>query len=120
MLHNQRIWSLSSIAKPEELVNKLVQYTWTGCQAFELDGFIFANDSTSPDGAQEYAVLRAATNGNELIQFESITFSWCDEIQASAIVLRLLAGDCDYFTYGRVLRDRFQAASEHGLCPLCT
>ncbi len=119
MLHSKRIWTLSSIASAEELAEKLVQYTWTGCQSFSLGDYIFANDSTSPDGAQEYAVLKAAEDGDMLVQIESITFSWCEEVQALAIVLRLLAGDCDSMVFDRVARCRFQTASEHGICEQC-
>ncbi|MEQ1829925.1 MAG: hypothetical protein ABL921_28440 [Pirellula sp.] len=119
MLHSKRIWSIASVATAEELASKLVQYTWTGCQAFQLDGYIFANDSTSPDGAQEYAVLRATGAGDELVQVESITFSWCDESQSLALILKVKAGDCDSYVYDRVSRNRFQTASEHGVCGLC-
>lgn len=51
MLHRRRIWNISPIASAQELASPLTQFTWTGCQAFELQGLIFANDSTSPDGA---------------------------------------------------------------------
>ena len=119
MLHSKRIWTVSAVATAEDLASKLVQFSWTGCQAFVLSGYIFANDATSPDGAQEYAVLRASEEGNELVQIESITFSWCDEVQALAIVSRLIAGECDSIVYGHVSRSRFQTASEHNVCGLC-
>lgn len=120
MLHSKRIWTLSTVASAEELAHKLIHYSWTGCQAFQLGGYLFANDSTSADGAQEYAVLRpSAADGNELVQVDSITFSWCTEVNALEIILRIIAGDYDSIVYGSVSRSRFQSASEHGVCWLC-
>ncbi len=119
MLHSKRIWSVSFVASAEVLAHKLVHYTWTGCQAFQLGSYLFANDSTSADGAQEYAVLRASSGDEELVQVESITFSWCDDVKALEMVLRILAGDCDSIIYGTASRSRFQPASDHGVCCLC-
>lgn len=119
MLHSNRIWSISAVASAEELAHKLVHYSWTGCQAFQLGSYLFANDSTPADGAQEYAVLRATGDGQELVQIESITFSWCTDVKALEILHRILAGDCDSIVYATVLRSRFQSASEHGVCFLC-
>ena len=50
MLHKNRVWSISHVCSADELATKLAQFTWTGCLAFQLNQFIFANDSTSPDG----------------------------------------------------------------------
>lgn len=119
MLHNKRIWSLIAVATAEELAHKLVHYTWTGCQSFGLHGYIFANDSTSADAAQEYAVLKRFSGEQELLQIESITFSWCDEIRSLALIQQVTAGDLDSIVYGRVSCDRFQTVQEHGHCPLC-
>lgn len=119
MLHSKRIWSVSIVATADDLAQRLVQYTWTGCQAFQLGHYIFANDSTSSDGAQEYAVLRASDVGADLVQIESITFSWCTEAHALALISQILAGECDSFVYTTVSRGRFQAFAEHGVCGLC-
>lgn len=119
MLHSKRIWSLSAVTTAEELAHKLVHYTWTGCQSFQLSGYIFANDSTSADGAQEYAVLKRVEGEQELLQVESITFSWCDEMQSLALILQIAAGELDSTIYGRVSSSRFQTVAEHGHCPLC-
>ncbi len=119
MLHNQRIWSLSAVVTAEELAHKLTHYTWTGCQSFQLNGYIFANDSTAADGAQEYAVLKRFKGEHELLQVESITFSWCDEVQSLALILRIADGELDSIVYGRVSSYRFQTVAEHGLCQLC-
>jgi len=52
MWHSNRSWSLQTIDSRERLAFKLAHLTWTSCQAFQVDGYIFANDSTGPDGAQ--------------------------------------------------------------------
>ena len=119
MLHKRRTWSVSSVDSAEELALKLTQYTWCGCNAFLLAGYLFANDSTCADGAQEYAVLRADAQASELMQIESITFSWCTTEQALEFIQRILAGEFDAIVYSRVSRDRFQTSREHGTCHLC-
>ncbi len=119
MLHRTRIWSLQAIDEAERLAYKLSNVSWTCCQAFELKGYIFANDATSADGAQEYAVLRATRDCPELIQIESITFSWCNEGQALELIKAVCAGDFDSNELGKVERIRFEATSEHGFCIHC-
>ncbi len=121
MLHSKRIWRLVAVESPEMLAQKLTQITWTGCSAMELRGYLFANDSTSPDGAQEYAILKPHGSGRELVQIESVTFSWCREDRALELIRQICAGEFDAFAseYGRVAWSRFQTAAEHGFCGLC-
>lgn len=121
MLHSKRIWSVTAVETPMDLAQKLTQFTWTGCQAMELQGYLFANDSTSPDGAQEYAILKPHEDGRELVQIESITFSWCKEDRALELIEQICAGKFDGFAFehSRVSRSRFQTPSEHGYCSLC-
>ena len=121
MLHNKRIWSVVGIESQDVLAQKLAQFTWTGCSAMELQGYLFANDSTSPDGAQEYAILKPHGDGRDLVQIESITFSWCKEDRALELIEEICAGKFDGFAFehGRVSRSRFQTPSEHGYCGLC-
>ena len=80
MLHSDRIWNVSEVRSPEELAKNLTQTTWCCCQAFQKAGhsqYIWLNDSTSPDGAQEFAVCRIDSIGG-IRQIESITFGWWD------------------------------------------
>ncbi|MEQ1830718.1 MAG: hypothetical protein ABL921_32505 [Pirellula sp.] len=119
MLHRNRTWSLQAIDGAERLACKLSHVTWTCCQAFELKGYIFANDATSADGAQEYAILRATRDCPELIQIESITFSWCTEQGAFELIKAVCAGDFDGDGFCHVARDRFQTMSEHISCGHC-
>ena len=119
MLHRSRIWSVTSVTSADELAEKLTEHTWTCCQAFELQAYIFASDATCGDGAQEYAVLRREATFGEYVQIESITFSWGSEEQALALIQRITTSEFNSFIYGRVLARRFQSPREHGHCALC-
>jgi hypothetical protein len=49
------------------------------------NGYLFLNDSFSPDGAQEYGVFKISNK--QFIQIESITVSWCSsELSLEAIL----------------------------------
>jgi len=119
MLHRTRTWSLQAIDEAERLAYKLSNVSWTCCQAFALKGYIFANDATSADGAQEYAILRATRSCPGLIQIESITFSWCTEERALELIKAVCAGDFDGNGFCQVARDRFETVSEHSFCMHC-
>jgi hypothetical protein len=71
MMHARRRWSLCPVNTAEELAEKLTGQTWTLCTGWGHAGLWYLNDSTSEDGAQEYAVV---CRGH---QIESITFGWC-------------------------------------------
>ena len=75
--------------------------------AFELHGYLFANDSTCADGAQEYAVLRTSVDNDSLKEIESITFSWCSERRALELIHQVCSGDSDGANYGLMERERF-------------
>lgn len=119
MLHKQRTWTVAEVLSPEDLAEKLTQHTWCCCNAFRLQGYIFANDSTCEDGAQEYGILRPDTDGPDLVQIESITFSWCTFGSALKLIRQVIAGDFDAERYSRVQRDRIQTPEEHGRCQFC-
>lgn len=90
MMHQSRRWGISPVESPEELAQKLTASTWTLCQGFSLAGYLFLNDSTGPDGAQEFAIVKP-TNGS-FLQVESITFSWTTEAKALRLIKEALAG----------------------------
>jgi virulence-associated protein VapD len=104
MLHKNRIWNVVDVT-PEELEDKLVNYSWTLCTGFRLpDGTLWLNDSTGEDSAQEYAVIK------DNIQLESITVSWCD-IDS----IRRYVGTSWQESYGA-----FKPNLDHGkFCQLC-
>ena len=98
----------------------LTEHTWTLCTAIELDGYLFLNDSTSEDGAQEYAVVKKPTEpGGQHIQVESITFGWCSYDQALDSIRRVLSGEYDALDFARAVEPRLETAAEHRRCPLC-
>lgn len=80
-MHAKRRWSLCPVATAEELAEKLTANTWTLCTGWEHAGLWYLNDSTSEDGAQEYAVIY---HGH---QIESVTFGWCTESEALRHIL---------------------------------
>lgn len=118
MLHSRRIWSVVPIESAEDLAEKLTQHIWTGCSGFELQGYLFLNDSTCADGAQEYAVVKKASDGS-FEQIESITFSWCSQEKALDYIRRILAGQYDQAAYRIVVKPKLETAREHGTCHLC-
>jgi hypothetical protein len=77
MLHKHRHHHINECASVDSMARTVQRATWTGCTGFKAGSLILLNDSTGPDGAQEYAVIR---NGR---QIESLTVSWMklDELQ---------------------------------------
>ena len=117
MLHRKRIWSIFLAESPRWLAEQVTQYTYCGCNGFRLGKYVFVNDATCADGAQEYAVLKSV--GDHYVQIESLTFSWMTEAKALDIIRRVLAGDFDNTQYGAIDPGRLQTPEEHGRCHLC-
>src|SRR5262249_4855835 len=104
----------------EELARLLTARTWTLCTGFELGGYLFLNDSTSEDGAQEYAVVkRPAAAGDPFVQVESITFGWCTPAQALEYIRAAVADDLDGTGHGRPVCPQVDTLPTHGRCPHC-
>jgi hypothetical protein len=83
-----RVYCLNSVPTVEDLADKLLTATWCLCTAFRLDGHhdtLFLNDSTSPDGIQEYAVVRHIEGA--WYQVNSISFGWIDNPERAASYL---------------------------------
>ena len=118
-MHKRR-WCVGEVRDAEELARQLTGRTWTLCTGFELGGYLFLNDSTSEDAAQEYAVVkRPAAAGDPFVQVESITFGWCSPAQALAYVRAALAGDMDGTDLCRQVRPQLETLATHGRCPHC-
>jgi len=115
MLHENRVFCLAVVPTAAELAEKLIDYTWCLCTGFQLAGSpdtLFVNDSTSPDGAQEYAVLRRLDG--DWFQVESITFGWIESIEKAAGYIREAitgAYDSDARTWG-AFEPRFHEPGE--------
>ena len=119
MFHRNRVWCVTSVRSAEELARKLTEITWTCCTAFELGGYLWLNDATSPDGGQEYAAVKKAGPNGRPLQVESITFSWCDYPTALDYVQRTLRGEDDGSDFAREVSPALQTPAEHGRCCHC-
>lgn len=119
MLHRNRVWSVSEAESAESLAQMLTQQVWTGCSAFRLGTYLYANDATSADGAQEYGILRVFSKPEWLVQVESITFSWCSIETALELIDKINSNQFDSQLVDRVRAIRFQSPAEHGSCYLC-
>ena len=115
MFHNKRTWGPPQrIESLDELAEKLTQHTWTLCTVFEHRGYLYLNDATSEDGAQEYAIVKRILEG--YIQTESVTFGWCSKERAMEHIAKISNGELDT-TQTRV-EVRFDNAPNHR-CGLC-
>lgn len=118
MMHKRRRWCLRPGEDAEELATQLTQHTWTLCTAFELGGYLFLNDSTSENGAQEYAVLKRQPN-NRYVQIESITFGWCTTEQAYQLIHDVLVGKYDDEAWFGGVSPAIQTREAHRDCSHC-
>jgi hypothetical protein len=71
MFFENRVYQVIQVGTPDDLAQRLKEMTLCLCAAFQCGDLLLVNDSTSEDGAQEYAAIR----GGRLI--DSITVSWC-------------------------------------------
>lgn len=120
MFHKKRTWCVTSAGTSEDVARLLTQTTWTLCTAIELRGYLFLNDSTSEDGAQEFAVVKVPDQaGGQHVQVESITFGWCNYDRALGYIQRALAGEFDAYDFARAVEPQLESAAEHGRCRHC-
>lgn len=122
MLHADRVWCVSEVESAEALAKALAETAWCCCQAFQIAGhprYIWLNDSTSPDGAQEYAACRLGLAKGDLRQLESITFGWCEFDKSLQHIRHTLRGDDDNNEWARPITATIQTAKEHGRCGHC-
>jgi stage V sporulation protein SpoVS len=89
MTMHRRRWSVVDVATAEELAVALTGELWCSCNGFRFGGYLWLNDATGPDGAQEYAVVRERNHA----QVESVTFGWVDAARGLAIIREIVAGD---------------------------
>lgn len=119
MFHKNRVWCVTAVESAEDLALRLTETTWTCCTALALGDYLWLNDATSPDGGQEYAIIKRAGPNGKPLQVESITFSWCDNAEVLAHIERTLRGDDDENDFAREVSPRLQALEEHGRCCHC-
>jgi hypothetical protein len=114
--HQKRVWVVTEERSAPELAAALAHRIWTTCTGFRHAGYLFLNDATSENGAQEYAVVKEATGQ----QVESLTVSWMEYPQVLAHITAATAGEYDDLNLGVVdLAGRCQSPAEHGRCHAC-
>jgi hypothetical protein len=119
MFHSNRRWCIAKVDSAEELAKKLAETTWCCCTGFELDGYLWLNDSTSPDGAQEFAVLKLNGPNAKPVQIESITFGWCEYARSLEYIKHTLAGLDDQNSFRRDVEPILETPETHGRCGHC-
>jgi hypothetical protein len=112
MMHRSRRFVVVDVYTAEALAEKLTEYTWCACNGFRLGEYLFLNDSTGPDGAQEYAIVKGSK------QLESITFGWCDRAKGLKYVQRVISGEFDAAEYATVTNP-IETPADHGSCAHC-
>ena len=120
MFHSERTWCVAQVETAPELADKLTEHSWCNCTAFELRGYLFLCDQTSPDGAGEWAIVRRPERDDEpFLQVESVTFSWCDQSEALQYVLEAIGGDMANSGDNYEVHPDLETPEEHGTCPHC-
>lgn len=116
--HHYRTWRVERGLGPSQIAHRISNNTFCGCVGFECQGLLWLNDSTGPDGAQEWAVIRESDSR----QCESITTGWSTPEKDAKNVLetqaKFVEGAKPMFGEGNALRE---SALDHGDgdCPLC-
>lgn len=115
MLHTRR-HRITNTETSAELADLLTGESWTLCTGFRTPaGTLWLNDSTSEDGAAEFAVLRETSRGSWR-QIESVTVSWIERGKLLELAERIDRGDLDDNS-ARVARP--QLDHSEASCELC-
>jgi hypothetical protein len=116
MMHKRR-WSVAQLENADALVHELKRCIWCLCAGFQVGRYLFLNDATSEDGAQEYAVL--FDRHGDYLQIESITVSSTEPERLGEIVKQALAGMWDLHDFAQIVDVRIDSPQSHGRCHLC-
>ena len=119
MFHSNRRWCIAKVNSAEELAKKLAETTWCCCTGFEFDGYLWLNDSTSPDGAQEFAVLKLNGPNGKPAQIESITFGWCEYEISLEYIKHTLEGLDDQNSFRREVEPILETPESPGRSGHC-
>ena len=96
MFNPDRRFNVVAVEDPNELARKLTRQTWTGCTGFQHAGYLFLNDSTGPDGAQEFAVFKKEPEASgKYVQIEGVTFGWMGAAEALQTIRGIARGEYD-------------------------
>lgn len=119
MFHEHRRWAIIKVESDDELAEKLAKYAWTRCTGFELSGYLFLNDATGADGAQEFAVVEIDGDDGQPLQLETITTSWCNKEKALGYIRDAIAGRYDRTEFAHPVPVSWEPIERHGRCHLC-
>ena len=116
---HKRKWCVEDVPDAETMAHELKRHaSLTLCTGFRVHGYLFLNDATHEDGAQEYAVLKEAT----FVQIEWLTVSWMsfDDLRATIQAIVASADDDQALaTFVSVTPDQIQTPAQHGRCGYC-
>ncbi len=113
MMHKDRTWRITKIDSAGELAEELTEYIGCLCNGFELDGYWFLNDSTSENGAQEYAIVRKPSDDRPALQVESITMGWCTYHEALNFIEEAIDGTYDKSDYAHEVKPKIDRSEKH-------
>ena len=116
MFFEKRRYTVRAVETAGELAAMLSDgRTWTLCTGFAYGGALFLNDSSSEDGAGEWAVLTL-----DGVQVESVTFGWMSVDEAERFLVDTLPGVMASPPIREPKAPRIQSYGEHsGTCRLC-
>ena len=122
MLHADRTWVLHEVESAAVLAEKLTSMTWCCCQAFTIAGYtqyVWVNDATSPDGIQEYGLVKLRQMKGYGTQLDSVTFGWLNERRALELIEQSVNGEFDQSDWACEVKLTLQTPEEHGTCIHC-
>ncbi len=118
MLHERRRWCVVERLSVEVLASELTEQSWCLCNGFRIGECVFLNDSTSEDGAQEFALVKVQPDGG-YVQHESITVGWVKAERAATVITEALAGKYDEQVLATGLALQVETPEVHERCALC-
>ena len=80
--HENRKWHVADdvFESFDQIVKWITEYSLTPCSGFRWKGLLWLNDCTGPDGAQEYALVRAEAFYNK--HGLTATLDECERLEA--------------------------------------
>lgn len=108
MFHKQRTWTVFPAASTEDLARQLTESRQSLDAGFQLQGYLFLNDSitTDPGRHQEYAVVkRPQSEGEPFVQVESLTITRMNREGLQRIVERAISGHYDEAEFAHAIEE---------------
>jgi hypothetical protein len=103
MFHTGRTWRIAPAASAVDLAHKLTRDPWTANSGFELEGYLFLNDSTGHEGVQEYAVVKKPSEkGTSFVHVKSMTIGRRHFEKALDLIQKSINGEYDKSEWARL------------------